>query len=154
MSTIKLNQPTRQPFWMATESEQNCSEDLKKRNAALEADYHKVLQGIKKLYETSGRELAFERNYKVDQSGNNSFAIHSFMTKSCYWYLNCDECGVFAMYYLFEGCPFEREINEIIATEAGQWFISDTLIEPDLATAFKRYKQLFGDKFFSILKGN
>jgi hypothetical protein len=82
------------------------------KNYAVESMYNQILKLAKTLHFASKdrwSDSVFERCYKEDNS-ENCFALHSFLTPTFYWYLECDFAYFYKINYSFNNCPYEEEL--------------------------------------------
>jgi hypothetical protein len=146
MAATKQQQTTTTPFWQQAQSLSCADEQRMRNNEITKAQYFVVLNGIK----AKAKGKVFERDYSTDP-GDNIHAIHSFMTPDFYWYLSCDEHYTFIISYAINNALFEDELNNLITSLPQVAPIQEVLMEPDIATTFKRYKRLQNDKYFTTL---
>jgi len=107
---------------------------LKRRNGNVEAQYHRIIEFVKKHHLKDG-DIYFERDFKTDEEGY--LAMHKFMTPHFYIYL---ECGLDLVYYVeydFFNCTYEADIMNQLAF----YPISERSIRKALQPDFPMYYQ-------------
>lgn len=83
------------------------------QNGVVELFYDQILDLAKSLYSTLPDKYSrtvFEKDYRNDNT-ENSFAMHTFITPSFYWYLECHFAYYYHVEYDFHNCPFEEELR-------------------------------------------
>lgn len=82
------------------------------QNDSVERDYHRVIEKVKQLILNHGGDNVFERDYKI---GTASYTgIHSFITSSFSWHLECHLNYNYVVYYHFNNCPYEAEVRQMM----------------------------------------
>ena len=135
------------PRWKLAQSKQHLDERQQRANRRTTSQYFEVLKAVKTLHMPKHSEPAFERDY-TKHPDNSGIAIHCFMTKSFCWYLCCGASLEYILYYAFDNCPFEDEVNTLISSFSPNYYIQPYVIHPDLPTAFKRHLRLEDSSFF------
>jgi len=80
------------------------------RNECVEFSYHEVLNLVKTHHLKPG-EVYYEKDLKNDKS--QYLAMHSFVTPTFYWRLDCAAYYDFEIEFAFHECPFEDEIRKM-----------------------------------------
>lgn len=122
------------------------------RNSCTEAEYHRILNAVKTLYLKQG-EVYFERNYKHEET-ENFLSMHSFISATCYLYLECDFCYDFQVEYAFDNCPFEAQIRTFLRIHPLDTRATEKELQPDFKSFFERVLKFQDPQFIHALKGN
>jgi len=84
------------------------------QNSCIEVAYHRMVTIVKTLY-LKPEETYFERSYKREES-QNFLVMHQLMTSDCYLSLECDFDYDLQVEYAFDNCPFETQIENLLAS--------------------------------------
>jgi hypothetical protein len=106
-----------------------------KDNANLEISYFNVLARVKRLMKGS-RTLAFERDYKCDNTESN-LAMHAFICDSFYLYLECEFDFCYSLEFAFHNCQCEVELRELLNPLKDHQRIKEVILKPDFLTYYK-----------------
>ena len=124
------------------------------QNFMVELHYHKILVKVKNLFATSpflSSQLVFEKDYKEDNT-ENSFTMHSFISSSFFWYLECDFAYCYMVEYDFHNCPFEQEIRELIESSFwGSTRVNQKPQKPNCEEFYKRVLKVQDKEYFNLL---
>ncbi|QXV66096.1 hypothetical protein INP83_03095 [Mucilaginibacter sp. 21P] len=82
------------------------------QNRCVEAAYHKIIAIVKSSYLKPG-EVYFERDWKEDSS-YGIFNMHSFITPTFSWSLDCTLLYDYEISYSFGDCPSKESILETL----------------------------------------
>ena len=137
--------------WIIAQSRKNF-EGQRQQNLAVEAAYHKVLNKVKEQF-LKPKEIYFERDYRHDKT-ENFLAMHSFITTSFYWYLECDLCYNYRVEYDFGDCPFEFEILAMLKGYPLDRQTTRRYLLPDFGTFVLDLLDAQDSQYFHSLKGN
>jgi len=137
--------------WIIAQSRKNFK-DQRMQNAAIEAAYNNVLELVKANYLPTNK-VYFERDYRRDKS-ENCFAMHSFITGSFYWYLECDLLYNYRVEYAFFNCPFEAEIIAMLKPYPLDRSASLVTLLPDYHTFVLNVFHQQDEQYLHSLKGN
>jgi hypothetical protein len=135
--------------WHIAQSLQNRPQQ-RLQNDAVEFDYHRILDVVKRLYLKHG-EVYFDRDYKHDKT-ENCLAMHSFMTPTFYWYLECDFCYDFRVEYDFCNCPFESSILAMLKPYPMDRASKRIQLKPDFNTYYNGVVKVQDAKYIHSLK--
>ena len=123
-------------------------------NKLVEAYYKDVLAFVKPLISTlpdTYSRTVFERDYREDSS-ENSFAMHSFITPSFFWYLECDYAYRYRVEYDFHNCPFEEQIRNKLS---GMYTLLERTeqrhLQPNCEEFLKRVFKVQDEKYRLVL---
>jgi hypothetical protein len=106
---------------------------LKAFNDTKMLQYQFVLDKVKQFLKPG--EVYFERDYKDD--GEDAFTIHCFLTKSFYWYIECDLLFTINIHYQFYDCSHEQEIREIFRFHNLTHYVTEVEQKPSLPVFYK-----------------
>src|SRR5437879_5619481 len=81
------------------------------QNECVEHSFHEVLKAVKTLY-MKPDEVYFEKDSKEDKS--DFLGMHSFITSSFYWRLDCAFYYDYEVEFAFHNCPYEAEIRRVL----------------------------------------
>jgi len=81
-----------------------------RQNECVEVSYNEVIKLVKAHHLQSG-DVYFEKDSKHDFS--QFLAMHSFITPSFYWRLDCAAYYDFEIEFAFNNCSFEAEIRKL-----------------------------------------
>lgn len=125
------------------------------RNSIIELTYHEILKSAKSLYsqlESTSERTVFEKDYRCDNS-ESSLAMHTFLTSSCYFHLECSYDYLYRIRYDFYNCPFENELMEQI--ELRDQYTPGSCkhwqTKPNCNEFFQRVVEVQDAKFFQVL---
>jgi hypothetical protein len=104
------------------------------QNSSTEVAYHRVIAFVKELYLTPG-EVCFERNYKYDKS-DGLLGMHSFLTSTFWWRLDCSYLYEYEISLAFNRCPFEAEIREMMQVYPLDRTVIEKPLQPDFDTFY------------------
>jgi len=82
------------------------------QNDSTELAYHAVIAKVKEIILQSGGDTIFERDLKYDPFAYTG--MHSFMTSTFGWRLDCKLDYNYEVYYTFHNCPYEATIREMM----------------------------------------
>lgn len=136
--------------WVIAQSRKNFK-DQRMQNSATEAAYLRVLDFVK-AHHLPSNGVFFERDYRRDKS-ENCFAMHSFITGSFYWYLECDFTYNYRVEYDFRNCPFEAEIIAMLKPYPLDRTASKINLQPDFATFVLNVLHRQDEAYLHSLKG-
>jgi hypothetical protein len=137
--------------WVIAQSRKNFK-DQRMQNTAVEAAYLRILDEVKAHYLPSNG-VCFERDYRRDKS-ENCFAMHSFITSSFYWYLECDFLYNYRVEYDFGGCPFESDILAMLKPYPLDRSASRINLMPDFRTFVLNVFHCQDESYPHSLKGD
>lgn len=80
-------------------------------NECVEAAYHRIREFATRQLST--RTVYYDRDLKNDKS-DGLFGMHSFVTPTFYWRLDCDLCYDYQITYAFHNSPFEADIRSFM----------------------------------------
>jgi hypothetical protein len=104
-------------------------------NEAIESQYHRTLAKAKQLLKSQGG-VYLERDYKNDNT-ENAFLLHTFISDSFYFTLECSMSFVYQVEYAFCSCQHEEDLREHLST----YTLSQHAKEVDLQPTFKTFYQ-------------
>jgi hypothetical protein len=81
------------------------------QNGSVEFDYHAVIDKVKSLIPQFGGDTIFERDYKTDPTSYTG--MHSFVTSTFFWRLDCELIYNYEIYFVFHNCPYESIIRQL-----------------------------------------
>ena len=136
--------------WVIAQSRKNFK-DQRMQNSATEAAYLRVLAFVK-AHHLPSNGVFFERDYRRDKS-ENCFAMHSFITSSFYWYLECDLTYNYRVEYDFRNCPFEAEIIAMLKSYPLDRTASKINLQPDYETFVLNVLHRQDEVYLHSLKG-
>jgi hypothetical protein len=123
---------------------------LKRRNANLEAQYHRIINLVKKRHLKDG-DIYYERDFKIDEAGY--LAMHCFLTAHFYIYLECELDLVYHVGYNFFNCAYEADVmNQLKCYPASEHSIRVAL-KPDFPTYYQRTLRFQKCEFVHSFKG-
>jgi hypothetical protein len=99
------------PRWLVTKSRTDRKYE-QMQNESVEADYHRVIQAVKSFILSHGGDTIYEQNHKSDPSSYTG--MHSFVTSTFYWRLDCELNYNYEVYYAFHNCPYEAPIRKLM----------------------------------------
>lgn len=79
------------------------------KNDSVAFAYHAVIVKSKELIMRSGGDTVFERDLKEEPTEYTG--MHTFLTSSFYWRLDCELNYNYEVYYAFHDCPYEHIIR-------------------------------------------
>lgn len=137
--------------WIIAQSRKNFK-DQRMQNSATEAAYLRILNNVK-AHHLPSNKVYFERDYRRDTS-ENCFAMHSFITSSFYWYLECDFLYNYKVEYSFHNCSFEAEIVAALKPYPLDRSASEVNLMPDFKTFVLNVFRCQDEVYLHSLKGN
>ncbi|HEY0770285.1 MAG TPA: hypothetical protein VGD31_08110 [Sphingobacteriaceae bacterium] len=129
--------------------------DHKVENQLVEHCYNDVLNEAKALFTAlpdESSKTVFEKNYRYDNS-ENSFAMHSFITSSFYWYLECHFAYYYHVEFDFYNCPFEEQLRTSFERKFAYTNnrCSQRHLEPNCEEYWKRVLEIQDKKYMHVL---
>jgi hypothetical protein len=119
-------------------------------NFSTECAYHRVIERVKQLIPLHGGDNVFERDYK--EEAESYTVMHSFITSSFTWQLECLLAYNYKVRFFFHNCPYEAEVRHMMEPyplERVKWERSF----PDGYDAyFKRICQVQPSNYFTAIK--
>ena len=139
---LSQRKPTKR--WIIAQSRgTNKAQEMK--NRCVEAAYHRTLSAVKTLY-LKPCDAYYERDQKHDNS-DSFLAMHSFMTTSFYFHLQCSFCYDFEVEYAFNNCPYEQQVRFMLKAFPLDSQATESELKPDYNTFFETV-MTFQDKSF------
>jgi hypothetical protein len=83
----------------------------KMHNENIESSYHNVIDYVRKNH-FKQVEIFFNLDHKTGNDGVTG--MHSFITSSFYWRLDCNLLRDYEITYAFNHCPYEAEVRELM----------------------------------------
>ena len=99
------------PRWIATKSRTDKQAD-KDRNFCVEAAYHRVIATVKELILQYDSDTIYEQDHKHNPESYTG--MHSFVTSTFYWRLDCELNYNYEVYFAFHNCPYEAPIRKLM----------------------------------------
>lgn len=97
--------------WVAAQTKGPFKQKLMQNNS-IESAYHRVIAIVKSAL--AGQSITYyDRDLKKDKS-QGLYVMHSFITNSFYWRLECDLCCDYRIEYAFHNCPYEVDIRKLM----------------------------------------
>jgi hypothetical protein len=121
--------------WMIAQSRNVNSRQHNNNNVTLEMTFAVILARAKRLYAGS-HKLAFERNFKRDQSAPD-LPMHCFHTECMYLYLECALDHNFVIQYAFNDCKHEAQLKELLKPLKYIGRVEEVQLKPSFAIHFK-----------------
>jgi len=147
---IQTHYPTRKVIgtkrWIIAERK---SKAITTQNYCVEASYHQMINTVKTLYMQPG-ESYYERDLKTDKQ-QGLFCMHSFTNANFYWFLVCDLCFNYQIYYAFHKCSYELAIRNQFRAYPLDRQTNERKLEPDFSTYFKTLLTTQSAEFIHIL---
>lgn len=137
--------------WVIAQSRKNFK-DQRMQNSAVEAAYLRILDEVK-AHHLPSNGVYFERDYRRDKS-ENCFAMHSFITSSFYWYLECDFLYNYRVEYAFHNSPFKADILAMLKPYPLDRSASEVNLIPDFKTFVLNVLHCQDEIYLHSLKGN
>jgi len=137
--------------WVIAQSRNNF-EGQRQQNTATEVAYNRIMEFVKANH-LPNNKVYFERDYRRDKS-ENYFAMHSFITSSFYWYLECDLNYDYKVEYDFSNCPFEDDILDMLKPYPLDRTASKITLMPDFKTFVLNTLHVQDEIYLHSLKGD
>ena len=99
------------PRWLVTKFRTDKKTD-QERNSCVEAAYHRAIVAAKELILLHGGDTIYEQDHKHD--ANSYTGMHSFVTSTFYWRLDCELNYNYEVYFAFHNCPYEAPIRKLM----------------------------------------
>ncbi|MGY3215301.1 hypothetical protein [Mucilaginibacter sp. HD30] len=100
-----------QPRWLVTKSRTD-QKYQKMQNESVEAVYHRIITLAKQLILLHGGDTIYEQDHKSNPDSYTG--MHSFVTSTFYWRLDCELNYNYEVYYAFHNCPYEQQVRELM----------------------------------------
>jgi hypothetical protein len=118
-------------------------------NETIESQFLRTLAKVKKLLARE-HPTAFERDYRNDNS-QDAFAMHSFMTGTFYFHLECSFTYSYDVTYTFNHCEHEATIRELLKCYPLCTRAKETRLKPDFNTYFNTVLNVQDNKYIHPL---
>jgi hypothetical protein len=82
------------------------------QNEAVEDHYHQVIAKVKELIMQHGSDTIYVQNHKNNLDSYTG--MHSFVTSTFYWRLDCELAYNYKVYFAFHNCPYEEIIRQMM----------------------------------------
>jgi hypothetical protein len=124
--------------------------EFQQQNKAIEQFYFDTIETVKKLYATLPdltAKKAYEKVMYVDSF--NMTDLHELVLPTFYWSLTCESDCRYMIYYRFQNCPFEAEINALFKSQ--RRIDERTFNRGDLRYRYRMMDIPFNEKYFTVL---
>lgn len=119
-------------------------------NNNIELGYHRILRSAKQRL-ASHLQPVFERDQKQDDR-DSATALHSFISNSFYFHLECDFQYDYRVTYAFCHCPYEQEIRELLSKYPFDARAKEVVLKPDFNTFYKAVLAYQHKRYQYVLK--
>lgn len=120
-----------------------------RQNECVEVAYHEVLKLVKTHYMQPG-EVYFEKDLKHDMS--QFLAMHSFITPSFYWRLDCAAYYDYEIEFAFGDCPFETEVRKLFRAFPLDRQAKQIELKPNFEMFYRLAIEMMDPKFIFYFK--
>jgi hypothetical protein len=132
---INTHYPTRKPRKYWPDAMIKSQFRMKKtHNENVETAYHHVIQYVRKNH-FKRVEIFFNLDYKTGTDGVTG--MHSFITSSFYWRLDCNLLRDYVVTYAFNNCSYEAEIRDLMRAYPLDRVTTSKEMTPDYDAFFK-----------------
>ncbi|MET3980406.1 hypothetical protein ABIB62_003007 [Mucilaginibacter sp. UYP25] len=104
-------------------------------NLSLEISYFNVLARAKRLWKDS-KQLAVERDFRMDKSIAYNQVMYAFITDSFYLFLECEFDYCYSLNFAFNDCPHEVALREMLQPLTSSFRVKEVSLKPDYATFY------------------
>jgi hypothetical protein len=120
-------------FWAIAQGKPD--KQLKVRNECTEHAYQRIITFIKQQH-LKPEETFFERNYKRDKD-DGLCGMHSFITSTFYWRLDCPPHYSYEVEFAFENCPYEADVRHMLRAYPLDRQATEKILQPNFKTFYE-----------------
>jgi hypothetical protein len=113
-------------------------------NECVEAAYHRIRDFATRQLQPG--TVYYDRDLKNDKT-HGIFGMHSFVSPTFYWRLDCDLCYDYQITYALHNCPFEAELQKLMRAYPLDRAAKVRHLEPDFATFYQNVVTLQDKRF-------
>lgn len=107
----KTNRRRETPRWVVAQSRTD-QKWQRWQNEAVESHYQQVIAKVKELIIAYGGDTIYEQNHKGNTDSYTG--MHSFVTRTFYWRLDCELAYNYKVYFAFHNCPYEDTVTQMM----------------------------------------
>ncbi|MDO3643839.1 hypothetical protein [Mucilaginibacter sp. L3T2-6] len=122
-----------------------------RQNECTEFAYHEVLNLVKMNYMQAG-EVYFEKDFKHDKDPKNFLAMHSFLSLTFYWRLDCAAYYDYEIEFAFHECPFEEEVRKLFRAFPLERQAKEKVLQPNFKMFYRLCIEMMDPKFIFCFK--
>lgn len=143
---------TRRAFTNYHKAKRYNSKKERELNQAIESFYHTLIKKVKELYSTLPNKadrviILLDRTNDI---GTYS-GVHCFLTPHFFVHLECDIYFKYKVEYQFCLCPFQPEIEKLLASLLLTSFSTQITSQPDYPAFFRRVLACQPERFIHVL---